>query len=135
MQDYYFPRQARQNGGYLIRHGKTLFNIIGQVQGWSDSPSTKQGIEQAKRAGKGWKIFFTTAFSSDSGRARASAKLILQQNNAVNKPTLKGSPALREWGYGGYERRDMRNYGNRCLRSKTLNLKKTGQHGKPSLAG
>ncbi|EXU77143.1 histidine phosphatase family protein [Erwinia mallotivora] len=92
---------------YLIRHGRTMFNTTGQVQGWSDSPLTEQGIEQAKRAGKGLEnIVFTTAFSSDSGRARATAKLILQQNNAANKPELTESPMLREWGYGGYEGRD-----------------------------
>lgn len=25
---------------YIARHGKTMFNTIGRVQGWSDSPLT-----------------------------------------------------------------------------------------------
>lgn len=26
---------------YIARHGKTMFNTIGRVQGWSDSPLTR----------------------------------------------------------------------------------------------
>lgn len=35
---------------YLMRHGQTLFNQQKKIQGWCDSPLTKQGIEQAKIA-------------------------------------------------------------------------------------
>lgn len=91
---------------YLVRHGKTLFNTTGQVQGWSDSPLTEQGILQARQAGKGLqRIRFTTAFSSDAGRARETAKLILEENQNV-RPALTELKTLREWGYGGYEGRD-----------------------------
>ena len=30
---------------YLMRHGRTLFNVMGLNQGMSDSPLTKEGIE------------------------------------------------------------------------------------------
>lgn len=92
---------------YLVRHGKTMFNTTGQVQGWSDSPLTEQGILQAKQAGNGLKgVHFITAFSSDSGRARETAKIILQENDTADKPELIELKSLREWGYGGYEGRD-----------------------------
>ncbi|RRZ92139.1 histidine phosphatase family protein [Erwinia sp. 198] len=97
---------AKEIDIYLVRHGKTLFNTTGQVQGWSDSPLTEQGILQARQAGKGLQTLrFTTAFSSDAGRARETAKLILEENQNV-RPALTELKTLREWGYGGYEGRD-----------------------------
>ena len=32
---------------YLMRHGQTQFNVRRKIQGWCDSPLTKQGIAQA----------------------------------------------------------------------------------------
>lgn len=88
---------------YFVRHGKTMFNTTGQVQGWADTPLTEKGEEQAKATGVGLKdIEFKSAYSSDLGRARATAKLILNGNK--NKvPELEELIGLREWGYGGYE--------------------------------
>ena len=37
---------------YLMRHGKTLFNVRRKIQGACDSPLTEQGIIQAKEAGE-----------------------------------------------------------------------------------
>lgn len=94
---------------YLVRHGKTMFNTTGQVQGWADSPLTEVGIEQADSAGKGLSdIPFTLAYSSDMGRARATAQHILDQNESTKTKDLriKELMGLREWGYGGYEGRD-----------------------------
>ena len=91
---------------YLIRHGKTMFNTTNQVQGWADSPLTNIGIEQAIKAGKGMKeLQFVGAYSSDSGRAINTARLILDENK-YTKPALVELSGLREWGYGGYEGRD-----------------------------
>ena len=36
---------------YLIRHGKTVWNIEGRLQGSCDSPLIEEGIEGAKKAG------------------------------------------------------------------------------------
>lgn len=44
---------------YLLRHGQTLFNSKHLISGWSDSPLTEKGIEQARRAG----LFFQKAMS------------------------------------------------------------------------
>lgn len=104
-----FARQAwaTEIDIYLVRHGKTMFNTTGQVQGWSDSPLTEQGVLQAKQAGNGLRdVPFITAFSSDSGRARETAKIILENNSTAYNPDLTESKSLREWGYGGYEGRD-----------------------------
>ena len=32
---------------YLVRHGKTVFNTTGRLQGWSDSPLTPEGCQVA----------------------------------------------------------------------------------------
>lgn len=92
---------------YIVRHGQTLFNLTGQVQGWCDSPLTEKGIYQATLAGKGLSnLAFKTAFSSDAGRARATARIILAENKNAQKPDLIELTELREWGYGGFEGRD-----------------------------
>ncbi|MGO3603880.1 MAG: histidine phosphatase family protein [Enterococcus malodoratus] len=88
---------------YLVRHGKTFFNTTGQVQGFADSPLTDKGIEQAKQVGNGLKkISFDLAYSSDLGRQRNTAKLILAQNK--NKtPKISEHDGFKEWNYGGFE--------------------------------
>ena len=37
---------------YLVRHGQTFFNIYNKLQGWSNSPLTMKGKEDAKVAGE-----------------------------------------------------------------------------------
>ena len=94
---------------YLVRHGKTMFNTTGQVQGWADSPLTEIGVEQAKQAGTGLKdTGFVSAYSSDMGRARHTAQYILAENGHSDTKNLVVTEltGLREWGYGGYEGRD-----------------------------
>ncbi|WP_086350620.1 histidine phosphatase family protein [Candidatus Enterococcus clewellii] len=91
---------------YFVRHGKTMFNTTGQVQGWSDTPLTDVGVEGAEQLGKGLKgTTFSKAYSSDMGRAVSTAEYILENsgNKEVELTTLSG---IREWGYGGYEGRD-----------------------------
>ncbi|KAF1302705.1 histidine phosphatase family protein [Candidatus Enterococcus willemsii] len=93
---------------YLVRHGKTMFNTTGQVQGWSDTPLTDEGQKVAELLGKGLReeqIQFDHAYSSDLGRAISTANIILKtsDNQKIELNTLSG---LREWGYGGYEGRN-----------------------------
>ena len=88
---------------YLVRHGKTMFNTTGQVQGWSDTPLTEKGVLGAKQVAIGLRdIPFVKAYSSDLGRARTTAKYILEagQREGLALTELEG---LREWNYGGYE--------------------------------
>ena len=66
---------------YLVRHGQTVFNAEGRLQGHVDSPLTELGRAQAAMAGTalrrltdggtGWRII-----SSPLGRARDTAEAI-----------------------------------------------------------
>lgn len=63
---------------YIVRHGQTLFNAKGLIQGWCDSPLTEKGIEQAKCTGIGLReIPFVHAFCSTSERTLDTANLII----------------------------------------------------------
>lgn len=88
---------------YLVRHGKTWFNTTGQVQGFADSQLTDEGKEQASIVGKGLSdIEFISAYSSDLGRQRNTAKLILTENDS-DTPEIIEHDGFKEWNYGGFE--------------------------------
>lgn len=87
---------------YFVRHGETRFNKSGRVQGWADSPLTPDGVRTAKALGQGLKSTpFIAVWTSDTGRARDTAQLILQARDAT--PPLIESRALREVSYGQFE--------------------------------
>ena len=84
---------------YLVRHGETLFNIQGKIQGWSDSPLTQRGIKQAQAVRDYFEsegISFDHAYSSTSERASDTLELITGMPYA----RLKG---LKEVNYGFFE--------------------------------
>lgn len=89
---------------WLVRHGKTIFNTTGRLQGWSDAPLTPEGIEGARAFGQtlGNTVMFDRAFCSTSPRTQATARLIL---DAKGQPGLRPTPieALREYFFGGWE--------------------------------
>ncbi|WP_163655390.1 histidine phosphatase family protein [Listeria sp. PSOL-1] len=88
---------------YATRHGKTMLNTTHRAQGWSDTPLTKQGIEVAEYLGKGIKdVDFKAAYSSDSGRAKETARIVLDTKGQKNLK-VKASPDLREFCFGTYE--------------------------------
>lgn len=85
---------------YLVRHGQTLFNKKGLVQGWCDSPLTDLGIRQAKNVGESLSsIKFTKGYSSTCERAVDTLDYILQGRDIV-KQHLKG---LKEMNFGYLE--------------------------------
>lgn len=87
---------------HIVRHGKTIFNDKSLVSGWSDSPLLVKGQEQATATGKALKdVAFSDAFSSDLGRARDTANLVLAEQ--ANPPALVQLKNLREQNYGGFE--------------------------------
>lgn len=87
---------------YVTRHGKTMFNTAHRMQGWSDTPLTAAGVEVATQLGKGIKdVPFTAVYSSDSGRARETAKLVLAAAGQ-SKPIIEIS-SLRETCFGPFE--------------------------------
>ncbi|MBL8520881.1 MAG: histidine phosphatase family protein [Betaproteobacteria bacterium] len=84
----------------LIRHGETLWNREGRIQGHLDSALTDEGIEQAIACGRRLAGESLSAFyCSDMGRAQHTARLIGE--------SLRIAPAsradLRERAYGDGE--------------------------------
>ena len=85
---------------YIVRHGETMFNVKHKIQGWCDSPLTKQGIQQAKNVGVNLKeIEFETCYCSTSERVIDTANLILTDRNVLIQPTKK----LKEMNFGELE--------------------------------
>ena len=67
---------------YIVRHGETMFNVKGRIQGWCDSPLTKLGVSQAKELGKKLKNdSFDVCFCSTSERAMDTAQYILENRD------------------------------------------------------
>ncbi|MCY6371188.1 histidine phosphatase family protein [Clostridium ganghwense] len=88
---------------YVTRHGKTMLNTSDRVQGWADAPLTKPGVEVAEFLGKGiTDVPFAAAYSSDSGRAIETAKIVLDKSNQKNIK-LAQTKNIREACFGKYE--------------------------------
>lgn len=88
---------------YIARHGETLLNTLGKLQGWSDSPLTAQGKKEATlQAVRLQNTNFLSAYSSDSGRAVETANIILSMNRS-KRITLRQDARLREWCFGSLE--------------------------------
>lgn len=89
---------------YLVRHGKTVFNTVGRLQGWSDSPLTPEGRAVAERLGAGLRdqVVFDAAFCSVSPRAVDTARLILNSKGQDGLP-LNVIEEVREYCFGGFE--------------------------------
>jgi probable phosphoglycerate mutase len=93
---------------YVVRHGETLLNLLNRSQGWADSPLTKKGIQQASDLGEKLKnqaITFDAAFSSDTGRARQTAQVILDHSGNRETP-IQELFELREASFGLFEGAD-----------------------------
>ncbi|MFT8638672.1 histidine phosphatase family protein [Bifidobacterium sp.] len=94
---------------HLVRHGQTYFNRYNRLQGWSNSPLTQSGYEDAHKAGRTLKdIAFAAAFCSDTTRAEITAHTILEENTAQKEqPRLVRDMHFREQFYGYFEGQDM----------------------------
>lgn len=89
---------------YIVRHGKTMFNTVQRVQGWCDTPLTKTGVEGIRHLGAGLKdIDFKEAYSSDSGRAIETARLILSEHTNGPQIPFRVDKRIREWCFGSLE--------------------------------
>lgn len=69
---------------YLVRHGETIWNMIGRQQGHLDSPLTQRGIDQARAAGRLLKKILPEASqlaieTSPLERARQTAAIVCQE--------------------------------------------------------
>ena len=86
---------------YLTRHGQTIFNTRGIVQGWCDSPLTELGRYQAELA-RAWfdehHVSFDHAYSSPAERAADTVEIIT--GGTVPFERTRG---LKEFNYGVIE--------------------------------
>lgn len=85
---------------YLVRHGQTIFNLKRIIQGWSDSPLTPLGCEQARRAGmflRARGLSFDHAYASTLTRTNQTIENIWP---GIEYGRLDG---LREWFFGDFE--------------------------------
>lgn len=98
---------------YLVRHGQTYFNRYNRLQGWSNSPLTHEGLDDALRAGEKLKnVDFAAAFCSDTTRAEVTAHAILRahaeaKEQNTDPPELVTNKGFREQFYGYFEGQDM----------------------------
>lgn len=89
---------------HLMRHGETIINKAGRMQGWCDGVLTKEGIEVAENTAIGLSgIEFKGVYSSDLGRAIKTAEIVLKRNKFGNKLEIKEILELREVYFGKYE--------------------------------
>ena len=85
---------------FIVRHGETVWNREGRIQGHTDVALSDRGIDQAARlAGRLSSVSFDAAYASDLRRASATASLILQGRDVPLHP----SPRLREYHKGAFE--------------------------------
>ncbi|MCB1684695.1 MAG: histidine phosphatase family protein [Pseudomonadales bacterium] len=85
---------------FLVRHGQTVWNVEGRMQGRLDSALTAQGTEQADAHGRllGAVGGIDALFVSSAGRTRATAALI----NAHVKTRVHYEDALLERDIGDW---------------------------------
>lgn len=84
----------------LVRHGQTVWNSQGRWQGWLDSPLSDLGEEQARQARDLLRdTAIDAAYSSDTGRAQQTARIILEPHGMRATPV----EGIREKYYGKWE--------------------------------
>ena len=91
---------------YISRHGKTMFNTIGRVQGWCDTPLTKKGEEGIRELGLGLKdtgVDFKLAVSSDLGRTVQTMTIALRELERLGQIPYYQDKRIREWCFGSFE--------------------------------
>ncbi|NLH64489.1 MAG: histidine phosphatase family protein [Erysipelotrichaceae bacterium] len=80
--EYRQKHEPKKMTFYYVRHGETLFNVKGRLQGLCDSPLTENGIHQAENTRDKLKnTEFASAYCSTAERARDTAEIILQGRN------------------------------------------------------
>ena len=97
-------RRSGEMTFYVVRHGQTLFNVMGKVQGWCDTPLTDEGVRAAQSLGRGLaEVDFSAAYSSDSGRAVHTLDELLRARGSGVPFGPYDDMRLREWCYGDLE--------------------------------
>ena len=91
---------------YLVRHGETDWNLNDKIQGSSDVPLNKTGMEQAKALGERLKgVKFDRVYCSPLRRARETAEIALRTAGVADEvvENIVVDANLVERDYGEYE--------------------------------
>lgn len=91
---------------YVARHGKTMFNTIGRMQGWCDTPLTAIGEEGIRELGLGLKqagLEFQVAVSSDLGRTVQTITIAQREMGILGQIPYYQDKRIREWCFGSFE--------------------------------
>lgn len=89
---------------YFVRHGETYLNKYKKMQGWSDSPLTKEGEEVALQTAERLKqIPFSAIYTSDLGRTIQTARLIMEKNHYCKLKGIQPLKEFRETFFGSFE--------------------------------
>ena len=85
---------------YIMRHGKTDWNVVHKLQGKTDIPLNDMGINMAREARERYMdVHFDVCYCSPLTRARQTAELVLEGRNV---PIIIDD-RLAEMGFGIYE--------------------------------
>lgn len=85
---------------YYLRHGQSQANVDGVYAGWSDSPLTETGRQQAHQAAEVAKrLQIEKIFSSDLSRALETAEIVADALGMQRNEVIK-TRKLREGGVG-----------------------------------
>jgi len=87
---------------YLVRHGETLANASGRIQGWAPAPLSPRGRAQAERlADRLARLGIRSLLSSDLDRALETAREVARRTGLPVEP----SPEWREMLHGAWQGR------------------------------
>ena len=85
---------------FIVRHGETVWNSEGRIQGHTDVQLSERGLEQAGLLGRRLEqVHFDAAYASDLLRASQTASVILNGR----EPPIIPTPELREYHKGAFE--------------------------------
>lgn len=83
---------------YYVRHGETLFNQLGRMQGTCDSPLTRKGIQEAEDIASALRnVPFSCAYTSSAERAIDTAQEIMKYHG--DRP-IHETKDLKEFDFG-----------------------------------
>ena len=95
-----FRISTRMGTLLIVRHGESVWNAEGRIQGHTDIGLSDKGAEQARLLGKRLaQLPIDVAYTSDLKRSSETAKLALGDRDIV----LNESPRLREYHKGSFE--------------------------------
>lgn len=86
---------------YLVRHGKTEYNLVNKIQGWHDSPLLKDDDSPEKAAKLLSGIKFDYICSSDLKRAITTREKIVKILGLIDENNIESS--FREVNFGKFE--------------------------------